>query len=456
MAELKYGNIISQMTLEEKASLMSGKNFWETQDIKKYGIPSIFLADGPHGIRKQVAAADHLGLNESTKATCFPTASAMASSWNLELANKVGIALGKEARAQDVNVLLGPGLNTKRNVLCGRNFEYFSEDPFVTGQIGSAMLKGLQSEGVTGTIKHFCGNNQETNRRFHNSVASERALREIYLKGFEIAVKNGADSIMTTYGMVNGIFTAGNYDLVTTILRKDWGFKGIAMTDWWATISEEGMQENSHNFAGMIKAQNDLYMCCSSGKENKDGDNTLEALADGRLTRGELQRTAMNICSQAMTVEAMKRLTGTEDKIEILNRPKNPDDISMEDVQFIVLDKEKGLTIDLSDKESKGNSNITVALDVTVAGTYEMTLTGSSDMSETAQIPVTMFYQGIPAVSFTFNGSGGKDVSITKNLICPNRFCVNRIYIAQNGLKLKSVSFKYLNDNCNFFDIGKD
>ena len=413
---------------------------------KELGIPTCCCDDGPSGMR----------IDCGVKAFSLPNGTSLACSFNRQLVTELYTFTGIEMKANKVDNLLGPGMNIHRHPLNGRNFEYFSEDPYLTGHIGSAMLKGLQSEGVTGTIKHFCGNNQETNRRNHNSVASERALREIYLKGFEIAIENGADSVMTTYGMVNGIFTAGNYDLDTTILRKDWGFTGIVMTDWWATISEEGIEQNQHNFCGMIKAQNDLYMCCSSGKENIDGDNTLESLKAGKLTRGELQRSAMNVCRQAMTVEAMKRLTGTEDKIEIINRPKNPDDIDMNDIQFIELNKEKGLTIDLSDKECKGNSNITVALDVTSPGTYEMTLTGSSEMSETAQIPVTMFYQGIPAVGFTFNGTGGKDVSLTKPLICPNRFCVNRLYIAQNGLKLKSVSFKYLNDNCNFFDIGKD
>lgn len=232
MAELKYGNIISQMTLEEKASLMSGKNFWETQDIKKYGIPSIFLADGPHGIRKQIASADHLGLNESTKATCFPTASALASSWNIELANKVGVALGKEARHQDVNVLLGPGMNTKRNVLCGRNFEYFSEDPYLAGKIAANMVTGIQESGVSACIKHFACNSQEYRRMNSDSVVDERALRELYLTNFEIAIKEGKPNcIMSSYNLVNGEYANENTYL-SNVLRNEWGFDGVMVSDW--------------------------------------------------------------------------------------------------------------------------------------------------------------------------------------------------------------------------------
>lgn len=232
MAELKYKDIISKMTLEEKASLTSGKNFWETQDIKKYGIPSIFLSDGPHGIRKQVAAADHLGLNESTKATCFPTASALASSWNIELANKVGVALGKEARHQDVNVLLGPGLNTKRNVLCGRNFEYFSEDPYLAGKIAANMVTGIQESGVSACIKHFACNSQEYRRMNCDSVVDERALRELYLTNFEIAIKEGKPNcIMSSYNLVNGEYANENTYL-STVLRDEWGFDGVMVSDW--------------------------------------------------------------------------------------------------------------------------------------------------------------------------------------------------------------------------------
>lgn len=410
--------------------------------LKEMGIPTVCCDDGPSGMR----------LDSGVKAFSLPNGTSLACTFNRQLVTELYSFTGLEMAANKVDNLLGPGMNLHRHPLNGRNFEYFSEDPYLTGAMGSAMLKGLQSAGVTGTIKHFCGNNQETNRHFHNSVMSERALRELYLKGFEIAVENGADSVMSTYGLVNGTWTAGNYDLDTTILRKDWGFKGIEMTDWWANISEEDKPEPSKkNLAGMVKAQNDLYMCCSSGKENADGDNTLESLKKGIITRGELQRSAMNVCRQAMTTEAMRRLMGTAEKIETINRPKNDDDIDMDNLEFHQISKTQELELDLTYQECKNNVNYAIALDVADIGTYEVTLTGSSEMGELAQIPLTMFFQGIPAVSFTFNGTGGKDVSITKELICPTRFCVNRLHVGANGLKLKSLKLKYLNDNAKFF-----
>ncbi|MCZ0703216.1 beta-glucosidase-like glycosyl hydrolase [Natronobacillus azotifigens] len=186
---MKHNDLIKQMTLEEKASLMSGKDFWQTQDIKHLGIKSIFLADGPHGIRKQAAAADHLGLNESIPATCFPTAATVANSWNIELGEKIGEHLGREAVSQKVNVLLGPGINMKRNPLCGRNFEYFSEDPYHAGKLASSYIKGIQSQGISACVKHFAVNNQEERRMTIDTIVDERTLREIYLTAFEMAIK---------------------------------------------------------------------------------------------------------------------------------------------------------------------------------------------------------------------------------------------------------------------------
>ena len=197
---MKYQDLISKMTLEEKASLVSGKDFWQTQNIDHLGVPSIFLADGPHGIRKQAAAADHLGLNESLKATCFPTAATMANSWNLDLGKEMGECLSLEAKKQNVNILLGPGINIKRNPRCGRNFEYFSEDPYLAGKMASKYIQGIQKEGISGCVKHFACNNQELRRMTVDSVLDERTLREIYLTNFEIAIKEGQPKcIMSSY-----------------------------------------------------------------------------------------------------------------------------------------------------------------------------------------------------------------------------------------------------------------
>ena len=230
---MKNKETIAAMTLEEKALLTSGKDFWQTQENKEKGIPSIFLSDGPHGLRKQMAAADHLGLNESVKATCFPTAATMASSWDVSLGEELGKALGDEAVAEKVNVILGPGMNMKRNPRCGRNFEYFSEDPYLAGKMASAYVRGIQSNGISACVKHFCCNNQEISRMTIDTVLDERTLREIYLTAFEIAVKEGhTKTIMSSYNMVGGTHTNENMHIMHDILRKDWGYQGVVVTDW--------------------------------------------------------------------------------------------------------------------------------------------------------------------------------------------------------------------------------
>lgn len=225
--------IIKSMTLLEKAAFLSGKNEWETRDVPRLDIPSVFCADGPNGVRKQVGAGDHLGINPSVPATCFPTAAAMANSWDEELEEQVGEALGEEAMEEGVNILLGPGLNIKRNPLCGRNFEYFSEDPYLSGKMAAAFIRGVQKKGAAACAKHFAVNSQELRRMAMNAVVDERTLREIYLTGFEIAVKEGgAKTVMSSYNEVNGIYANENRHLLKEILRDEWGFTGAVITDW--------------------------------------------------------------------------------------------------------------------------------------------------------------------------------------------------------------------------------
>lgn len=226
---------IGKLTLEEKAALLQGWSTWTTREVKRLGIPEIFLSDGPHGLRKQAGAGDHLGLNASVPATCFPTAATMANTWDVELGEALGRALGEEAAANDVNVVLGPGLNMKRSPLCGRNFEYFSEDPYLAGKMAAAYVKGIQANGVVACPKHYAVNSQELRRMAMDSVLDERTLREIYLTGFEIAVKEGnAKCIMSSYNMVNGTYANENKHLLDDILRKEWGFGGFVVTDWGA------------------------------------------------------------------------------------------------------------------------------------------------------------------------------------------------------------------------------
>ena len=339
-----------------------------SDELTALGIPCGCCDDGPSGMR----------LDCGTKAFSLPNGTMIACTFNRTLIRELFSLTGLEMIANKVDCLLGPGMNIHRHPLNGRNFEYLSEDPFLTGTIASAQLKGLHSAGVTGTIKHFCGNNQETDRHDTNAVISERALREIYLKGFEIAVKEGnADSIMTTYGPVNGVWTAANYDLTTQILRNDWGFTGFAMTDWWAKINRRGQAVDKSDLAAMAMAQNDVYMVCSCGAQNDD--NILASLKDGSLQRSELQRCAANICRFLMNTHAMNRLLGTECRINIINRPADESDVDESTVKFYELDGD--LTIDLSDICTDKGTNYSFGLDILTAGTYEMTLTASSTQS---------------------------------------------------------------------------
>lgn len=286
---MKYQDIISKMTIEEKAAFLSGKGEWETRDFERLGIPSIFCSDGPHGIRKQAGAGDHLGLNESLPATCFPTAATIANSWDEDLGESLGEALGEEAMALGVNVLLGPGLNIKRSPLCGRNFEYFSEDPYLAGKMAASYVRGIQSQGVYACPKHFAVNSQELRRMAMNSVVDERTLREIYLTGFEIAVKEGgAKTIMSAYNEVNGTYANENKHLLKEILRDEWGFDGIVITDWGASNDHAlGVAAGSNlemPNPGLDSAR-ELIDAVNNGKiSEKDVDERVDELLDAVMT----------------------------------------------------------------------------------------------------------------------------------------------------------------------------
>ena len=245
---LKYESIISKMNLEEKALMMSGKNTWQTVDFEKYGIPSMTMSDGPHGLRRQAGAGDHLGLNASLPATCFPTAASVANSWDEKLGEEIGAALAEEAVTMGVNVILGPGLNIKRSPLCGRNFEYFSEDPYHAGKMAAAYVRGIQSKGIAACPKHFAANSQELRRMANDSVVDERTFREIYTTGFEIAVKEGkAKTIMSAYNEINGVYANENSHLLQEILVDEWGFDGCVISDWGGSNDHAlGVQNGSH------------------------------------------------------------------------------------------------------------------------------------------------------------------------------------------------------------------
>lgn len=399
-----------------------------SENLNGYGIPAGCCSDGPSGMR----------LDCGTKAFSLPNGTMIASSFNKELTSELFTFMGLEMAANKVDCLLGPGMNIHRHPLNGRNFEYFSEDPFLTGKMAAAELKGMAGAGVTGTIKHFCANNRETNRHFIDSVVSERALREIYLKGFEIAVKEGgASSVMTTYGRVNGLWTAGNFDLNTVILREEWGFKGFTMTDWWANINVRGKEPDKTDLAAMARAQNDVYMVCPDGEKNDD--NTLAALENGGIERCELQRNAENICGFLLHTNALKRAEGIGDTVKVINR----EDEEQEDdkpVQFYKVDRD--ITLDLSEVDTKKGTSYSFALDLSNFGIYRVIVTASSTQSELAQIPMTLFSMGTAVSTFTFNGTGGEAVSMEKETPMFSRFTTFRIYFAQNGLDLHSIRFE--------------
>ncbi|GFP76526.1 beta-glucosidase family protein [Clostridium fungisolvens] len=276
---MKYRKLIEKMTLEEKASLMSGKDFWQSMDIQRLGINSMFLSDGPHGIRKQAAAADHLGLNPSIPSTCFPTAATIANSWNQGLGEKLGEFLGEEAVSLKVNVLLGPGINMKRNPLCGRNFEYFSEDPYLAGKMAANYIKGIQSKGISACVKHFAVNNQEERRMAIDTIVDERTLREIYLTAFEMAIKEGGTkAVMSSYNMLNGTYANENLHLMQDILRDEWGYKGVVVTDWGGS---------NDRVAGLL-AGNELEMPTTGGETNIDIENSIRS--------GEIKEEVLDEC----------------------------------------------------------------------------------------------------------------------------------------------------------------
>lgn len=295
---MKHETIIKKMTLEEKAAILSGKNVWQTRNIDRLGIPSIFCADGPHGIRKQAGTGDHLGLNASIPATCYPTAATIANSWDIRLGEEIGMALGAEAAALKVDVLLGPGLNIKRSPLCGRNFEYFSEDPYLSGKMAAAYIRGIQSRGVYACPKHFAVNSQELRRMAMNAVLDERTLREIYLEGFEIAVKEGgAKAIMTSYNEINGQYANENEHLLKDILRNEWGFDGIVITDWGGSndhVSGVAVRSNLEMPAPGLDSAREIIDAVKTGylpMEDLDTcvDDILNAVLELNKSRGRIK-----------------------------------------------------------------------------------------------------------------------------------------------------------------------
>ncbi len=404
-----------------------------SDSLTALGIPAVCCSDGPSGMR----------FDSGAKAFSIPIGTLLAATFNKKLLTELFTFMGLEMRANHVDCLLGPGMNIHRYALNGRNFEYFSEDPFLTGKMAAAELVGLTSVGVTGTVKHFCGNNQEFRRHNTDSVISKRALREIYLKGFEMAVKEGgATTIMTTYGSVNGLWTASSYDLTTTILRNEWGFEGVAMTDWWANINRRGCEPDKSDFAAMATAQNDVYMVCADGGNHDD--NVMKCLEDKSLSRAQLVRCAYNILDFVLSTHAMKRAAGDNIEVEIINRENEAGEENLRDVPLYKLTGDMEIPLD-NLVAVKGRS-FAFNLDISKFGIYNIIVTASSNSSELAQIPVTVFRQGSAMGTLTFNGTNGEDVSKSVKVLMLSRYMPIRVYFSQSGLDVKSIRVEFYED----------
>ena len=435
---------LSQLTDEDLACIVRGEGMCSpkvtpgtagafggvTDRLKDFGIPVGCCADGPSGIR----------MDCGTHAFSLPNGTCLACTFNEALVEALFEMEGLELRRNRVDLLLGPGMNIHRNPLNGRNFEYFSEDPYLTGKMAAAQLKGIGKAGTSGTIKHFAGNNQEFSRNLADSVISERALREIYLKGFEIAVKEGgAISIMSTYGPVNGLWTAGSYDLLTTILRKEWGFDGLVMTDWWAKMNDEGQDGDTRNTAAMVRGQNDVYMVVSDAASNSAQDNTLEGLADGRITRGELLRSARNICSVLMRLPVMDRFLNRISEEEL----KEQRESAGEDAQFLDLkyqEVDRDTPLDISGISTEKGASSVLGVKLLHQGIYAIQIKARCDAGELAQVPMSIFMNHGVVITFTINGTQGEWVVRSSDLgefRFPHQYL--KFYFGQSGLELGEV-----------------
>ena len=417
-----------------------------SKHLKSLGIPAACCSDGPSGMR----------LDSGYRAFSLPSGTLLACTWNTDLNTRLYSMLGMEMNKNNVDFLLGPGMNIHRFPLNGRNFEYFSEDPLVTGKMAAAQIRGLKNSGVSGTLKHFCGNNQETCRHTENNVISERALREIYLKGFEMAVKEaGADSVMTTYGPVNGIWTNSRHDLNTNILRNEWGFRGVVMTDWWSNIGDFEGTCDKNSFSRLVLAQNDFYAVCPDSEVNSFGDDTLAALERGSITRGQLVRSARNICEVLLETNALKRLCGEPYKVEVKNFVDEVEEMETEEVQYYEI--KDGTVIDLSHLNTGKGAVCFLGFDVSKWGCYFIDMIGSSDLSELSQIPVGVFFQGVPSGTFTFHG-GGEELVIRRKIWFHSRYGVMRLKFMNGGLNLKQMRFTFEREQEsyeNFDDINE-
>ncbi|MGR5421043.1 glycoside hydrolase family 3 protein [Vibrio sp. PNB22_3_1] len=427
---------VAQMTPEQLATIVRGEGMCSPKvtpgtaaafggvcdSLFELGIPVAAAADGPSGIR----------MDSGHKATQVPIGTLLGCTWNSALNEELFYLIGQELRANHIDTLLGPGINIHRHPLNGRNFEYFSEDPFMTGVMAAAQTRGLSKAGVSGTIKHYAANDQETARVDVDSIMSERALREVHIKPFEMAVKEGqASTIMTSYNPVNGHWAASNYDLNTTILREEWGYTGIVMTDWWAKMNDpvEAGAESKTFTSFMVRAQNDLYMVVENdgAESNAMGDDTLEALENGTLTIGELQRSAMNICRFIMAAPVMDRPLKAYEPIKTFVAQNEAPEGQIQPIgQDIVLNTKV---------------NASVVIEVREAGVYQFNGVMKYERDSLAQSSCSLSFNGDFSMTLPLHGTDGELITVEglQVKLTPGFYTLD-IDFVKPGLELEKIA----------------
>lgn len=409
-----------------------------TDSLTAFGIPALCATDGPSGIR----------MDCGTKAFSLPNGTLLGCTFDAPLVQELYEYTGKELRQNRIDTLLGPGMNIHRHPLNGRNFEYISEDPLVTGKMAAAQIVGMSCCGSTGTAKHFATNNQESARRFVNASVSARALREIYLKGFEIAVKEGkCRSIMTTYGSLNGLWTAGSYELCTKLLRQQWGFKGLVMTDWWAEANIIGEKSTRDNHSSMLKAGNDVYMTVGDTTDNAQ-DDILAKFETGVLTRTELVRNAKCILGFALESVAMQYELGaiTEEELEERKNSQSEEDRVPDDLVYYDIAEGQDAVLDISDWKCENGDRYVIGINTggfENIGTYDVIITASSELNELAQIPVTVYIDSGIKTVISFRGTEGKTVTVTQDLGLIIGTHYMKFAFGASGLKVEEVRLKF-------------
>lgn len=399
-----------------------------TDALESYGIPACCCSDGPSGIRMDVG----------TMAMQGPNGVALACSFDKKLVETLYEYMGRELRYNKIDSLLGPGMNIHRSPLNGRNFEYFSEDPYLTGAMAVAELKGMHRHKVTGTIKHYSCNNQEFGRHSIDSIVSKRALREIYLKGFEMAVREGgAYNIMTTYGLLNGIHTASSFEQNVMVTRNDWGFEGLLETDWWTMINDEGGESTRQQTSYMIRGGNDVYMVTSNAERNDNNDDSEEGLKKGIFTRAELQRNVRNILTAVMKTASFDRACGEVDEWEVKNRPETE---KYEKLIEFKVEAEDGTVIDESLIDTSKGAMNRIFVCLKEKGNFALKMEVAADGSDLAQIPMVLSLNGVPKKVVTRNGA---DHEFREETLYLESVLSINVYVGisfnQDGIKLRNI-----------------